>query len=392
MPLGRSCRLVRRVAGGVLTCIVMLPTAYHPREATSQEPQNWALSADSRGRRLVRDNEGLCTTCVRLEELAVLGDTVGHGFLQPSRLVTRDDLGRYWIGQVESLKVYASDGRFLREVGRAGEGPLEFRRVAFVHAGSDGHVRVLDPRNVRESVIDANFALIEEQRLPGRIASTYSTAALAGGYVVNSWVTSAGMIGLPLHIIRGDKVVRSFGLSDATGPLDAFRSLRVVAARSDGIIAAASRFAYSVEVWDSSGSRLVDFHHEISLNDVEVKQAPYNLTDHPKPHELMAIRFDDAGRLWVLFRMMRNGWERQYEPQQFPNGMVGIRRRLSSTLNSIYESRLDVIDLRSGTVVVRAHLPGLFDAFVGEGLLLEQRELPNAEIQLAVWRLTINDP
>ena len=93
------------------------------------------------------------------------------------------------------------------------------------------------------------------------------------------------MTGLPfLHIIRGEEVVRSFGMSDATGPHDAFRSLRILAARSDGVIAAARRVAYTVEMWDSSGSRLVELHHEASLNEVEVRQVPYNLTDHPMPN------------------------------------------------------------------------------------------------------------
>lgn len=333
----------------ILICIVMLATAYRPREAKSQESQQWALSADNRGRRLVRDDEGLCTTCVQLVELAVLGDTIGDGFIQPSRVVTRDSLGRYWIGQGESLKVYDFDGRFLREVGRAGEGPLEFGRVAFTKAVPDGRVHVLDPRNLRETVIDANFALLEERRVPRQFASLYSAAALHGDYVVNAWVTSAETIGSPLHIIRGEEVVRSFGLSDATGPLDAFRSLRVVAARSDGVIAAAQRFDYSVEMWDSSGSRLVEFHHDVDLNAIEVKQAPYNLTDHPKPHEVMAVRFGDNDRLWVLLRVMRGGWERQYALRALPGGQVGISRRPNSTLDSIYQSRLDIVDMRSGT-------------------------------------------
>ncbi len=351
--------------------------------------QEWARSADIHGRRLIRDDEKLCTVCAHLEELAVLGDTEGEGFIQPSRIVTRDSLGRYWVGQSESLKVYDTSGRFLREVGRAGEGPLEFGRVAFAHAGSDGRVHVLDPRNRRESVIDENFALMEEQRIPNRFASLYNAAALNQDYIVNAWISSADMIGLPLHIIRGEEIVRSFGLSDATGPLDAFRSLRLVAARPDGVIAAAKRFDYSVEIWDTRGNRLVEFQHETDLNEVEVKQAPYNLTDHPKPHEVMAVRFVDD-RLWILFRMMRDDWKRQYELRRLPGGQTGIRRRPDSWLDSIYQSRIDVLDMQSGTVVARVDLPGLFEAFVEDGLLLEQRELPNAEIQLAVWRIAID--
>ena len=378
---------MNRVVGGVLICGMILFAAGRPREAESQESRNWGLSGDSRGRHLVRDDESLCTTCAGLEELAVLGDMAGDGFIQWSRVATQDSLGRYWIGQGESLKVYDSDGRFLREVGRAGQGPEEFVRIVLVRADSDGRVHVLDPRNTRESVFDANFALVEEQRLAGRAASLFSVAALDGGHVAN---TAADITGSPfLHIVRGEEVVRSFGMSDATGPYDAFRSLRVLSARSDGVIAAARRHNYAVEMWDSGGSRLVELHHEERLNEAEVRQVPYNLTDHPMPHEVIAVRLDDADRLWVLFHMMRDGWERHFEPQEFPGGQVGIRRRSNSTSYSIYESRLDVIDLQSGTVVVRALLPGLFEAFVGDGLLLEYRELPNTE-QLAVWRVTID--
>ena len=375
---------------GRLLIAVLLVTAANaaiPSAALAQ--RNWALPGDSRGRHLVRDAEDLCKTCVQLEELAVLGDMTMDGFIQWSRVATQDSLGRYWIGQGQSLKVYDPAGRFLREVGRAGEGPLEFGRVVFARAHSDGRVHVLDPRNGRESVIDANFALSEEQRLPARFPSFNSVAALNGDYVANAWVLSPEGIRLPLHVIRGQEVVSSFGVSDATDPYDVWRSLRILAARPDGVIAAAERFAYTVEVWDSGGSRLVDLHHEVTLNEVEVKQAPYNLSDHPPPHEVIAVRFDGAGRLWVLFHMMRDGWQRHYEPQEFPGGQTGIKRRSDSTLDSIYESRLDVIDLQSGTVVARAQLPGHFEAFVGDGLLLQYRELPNTE-QLAMWRVTID--
>ena len=369
--------------------IAMLPVtaAIGAIPSTAPAQQNWALTGDSRGRHLVRDAEDLCTTCARLEELAVLGDMTGDGFIQWSRVATRDSLGRYWIGQGQSLKVYDSDGRFLREVGRAGEGPEEFVFIAVVRTGADGRVNVLDPRNTRESVFDGNFALVEERRLPGRAASLFSAAELNGGYVAN---TPAEVTGSPfLHIIRGEEILHSFGASDATGPHDAFRSLRIVAARPDGVIATARRVEYAVEMWDAGGTRLVELHREAPLNEVEVRQVPYNLTDHPKPHEVIAVRLDDADRLWVLFRMMRDGWEQHYEPRVYPDGQVGIRQLPNSTTDSIYESRLDVIDLQSGTVVVRARLPGLFEAFMGDGLMLEHRELPDTE-QLAVWRVTID--
>jgi hypothetical protein len=371
-----------------LIAILVVTTPVVALPSSAQESRIPALPGDGGARHPVRDADDLCTTCVQLDELAVLGDMTGDGFIQWSRVATRDSLGRYWIGQDESLKVYDAAGRFLREVGRRGEGPGEFGRVTFAHTGSDGRVHVLDPRNVRESVFGADFALVEERRLPGTPAS--NATALNGGYVVNAWIRSPDGLGSPLHVIRSEEVVRSFGMSDATGPQDEMRSLRKLAARSDGVIAAAPRFDYSIEMWDSGGSLLVELRHEERLNEVEVRQVAYNLTDHPMPHEVMAVRFDAAGRLWVLFRMVRDGWERYYEPRELPGGMAGVSRRPNWTWDSVYESRLDVIDLRSGMVVARTQLPSRFEAFMGDGLLLEYRELPNT-VRLAVWRVTVGE-
>lgn len=106
----------------------------------------------------------------------------------------------------------------------------------------------------------------------------FSAAELNGEYVANTPAETTGS--LFMHFIRGEEVRHSFGASDATGPYDVFRSLRIVAARPDGIIATARRVDYTVEMWDSSGSRLAELHHEARLNEVEVRQVPYNLTDH----------------------------------------------------------------------------------------------------------------
>lgn len=373
----------------MLVCLLMcaqLPLgACRPGET---EAVDWAQSGDSLKRRVVVDDRRICTTCVRLVELVVLGDSIGDGFIQPSRVVTQDSLLRFWVAQGESVKVFDHEGRFLREVGRAGEGPSEFAAVTFAHTDERGRVHILDSSNLRESVFDERLNLLDDARLPA-IGFMYNVAALADGYVVNAWAATADMIGLPLHIVRDGQVIRSFGATEATGPLDAFRSIRILATDGAGTIASAQRFAYSVEVWNASGDRLYEFRHERALNRHEVRQALYNVTDNPIPHEIRAIRLDEVGRLWVLLRLMRDGWERHFEPRVYADGQVGLQRRADVARDSVYVSRLDVVSLQSGTVMARQELPGLFDAFVGDDLLLEQRFLQHDEPQIVVWQAGI---
>ena len=83
---------------------------------------------------------------------------------------TLDDLGRLWIGdsQAREIRVFDAEGRFVRVVGRPGEGPGEFERVEAVRRGPDGHIWVSDSDLRRFEVFDTAGTRVGGHRMPGR--------------------------------------------------------------------------------------------------------------------------------------------------------------------------------------------------------------------------------
>lgn len=57
-------------------------------------------------------------------------------------------------GQAQEVRVFDSEGRFLRTIGRKGEGPGEFEGAVAVHFDRDDRIWVVDARNARYEVFD----------------------------------------------------------------------------------------------------------------------------------------------------------------------------------------------------------------------------------------------
>ncbi len=82
-----------------------------------------------------------------------------------------DRYGRFWLfeGQAQEIRVFDSDGRFIRTVGRKGEGPGEFNQVIGMTWGPDDHLWLVDPSNNRLSVVDTTGAFVASHPTIGGI-------------------------------------------------------------------------------------------------------------------------------------------------------------------------------------------------------------------------------
>lgn len=97
------------------------------------------------------------TTGWKLAEVTrISGGAEGPGELQVPNDAAVDGDGRVYVAERvrPAIKVYGPDGRFLRTIGREGEGPGEFER-AFVAVTGD-HLYVHDPRSSRTSLFDTS--------------------------------------------------------------------------------------------------------------------------------------------------------------------------------------------------------------------------------------------
>lgn len=85
------------------------------------------------------------------------------------RSLAVDPLARIYVVEAQSqeIRVFGSDGRHVRTIGRKGGGPGEFQRALHAAFGPDGRLWVADPANGRVSVMDTTGSLVDSHPMPG---------------------------------------------------------------------------------------------------------------------------------------------------------------------------------------------------------------------------------
>lgn len=114
----------------------------------------------------------------KIEEAARIGsmDATGPELIGAVSCIEVDREGRLWVleQQTQELRVFASDGHWVRTIGRKGGGPGEFQQVMGMGWGPDGNLWVVDPQNNRISMIDT----------AGNFVASHHTI---GGFIMMPW-------------------------------------------------------------------------------------------------------------------------------------------------------------------------------------------------------------
>jgi hypothetical protein len=235
-----------------------------------------------------------------------------------------------------------------------------------------------------------DFELEREQRLP--FADFFSAALLTAGgdYAFNAWLPTQDAAGLAVHVLRDDTLIRSFDAPVDAVRVDEFQLLRSLTTDQKGNVFAVPRFSYRVAAFDSSG-RDLSVVVGPRLNTKPVTDVRYNLTDNPIPNEIVAILADRQDRLWVLSRRVRENWRVHLVETVLPDGTLGLKVRPGKTVtgDSLYSSRIEVIDLNAGKFLARTDLNRLVDGFIDEGLLYQNTENDEGIPRIAIWRIQL---
>jgi len=349
---------------------------------------NWMAERDSTGFLPVQDSPDICRNCIVLEKLAELGDADGPGYVERTQAVLQDGLGQYWVHQRDELKVFASTGGFLRVVGRAGQGPMEWSRPLPVFRDDAGNVHIIDEGNDRETIVTPQFELVEERPIPGGDLNALAPLSKAGQYVVNMWRGTDKAIGFPLHIAEGEDVLRSFGVSGDKSQQDSFKSRRRLAIDRFGRVFSAKDYEYEIEVWTETGDRIGGLQGPV-LNRSEVKPSFFNRDDNPLPNVIIGLQAVDSTMLLVVSRRPVENWRDHYEDRTYPGVGVGLVLKEGSTPDKVYTARIEFIDLRTRTIIARQDQEEGFSRLVGPGLLLEDRTQDLARPHLGIWRVRL---
>lgn len=336
---------------------------------------------------IVYEEAGTCGDCVRMTPLFSLGDTAtfraGPAALEAARYVAMDGAGSYWIGQINSFKVFDSTGELLGDLGRQGQGPGEFANYPGP-AFSDGlgNVHIIDVRNARESVFNSARELIDEYPL---VATVYAAAALSqpDRRVVNANVHMPSSAGLPLHIVEDDSIQLSFGGADGETLVRDFDLQRIVRAGPTGRICAGERYHYVVTCWDGEGRLLARFEGPV-LNDPPVEAGVVTMAQG-LPAQIADLYLADDGRLGVLRHQRSATWRSHVSEAVAPNGAIGIKIENSDL---IYDAYLDVLEESSGRLISTQRLDVPLIGFLRPGLAWQLQHTAAGAPYVTIWRLS----
>lgn len=289
-----------------------------------------------------------------------------------------------------SFMVYPATGGSAERVGRAGEGPGEYRYVRWVrpHRRSPA---VFDGQARRLTVLDASFDVVRTVVLPG-IPQWDAVVLDDSTYVVNMVVPTSDRIGYALHTVDGrGKAVRSFDeLPGGYGtPGSDVKLMRNVGRGRDGTVWSAHYSKYQVDLWNpATGGKLRSLVRNAEWFPEHVQGSRTN-PEEPALPRIIGVAEDQRGRLWIMISVASDGW---------PAGLVKTaddahpefgEYTLPNDLDNVFDTVVEVIDPVAGRVIASATFDEAF-LFVGAGWAASQEDGASLAPRLQIWRLTLN--
>jgi hypothetical protein len=328
-----------------------------------------------------------CDTCsIQLTAIATLGadsDSVGFDAFATLASGPEHELLVAPVGGGSSIGRYARDGRLLGTVGRAGHGPGEFEGVRRVVRGRSDSLLVLDDRL---TVLTPTFAFVRSANLPAEIASADELVVLANGSVVlNGRGPKVPPLVLVTPALDHSRAI-DLPMTDRAPP-GADRSYALTRDGSGGFWAARAAYRYELLHVDSSGTlrdSLTPFSswYESWTYDPASRR---NSTQSPPHTRIGGIWRDAAGRLWVIGASADRNWK----PVQRAGRVAEAAIPSLSTWSTLFDSHVDVIDPKDGSVVASRAYDGILQGFTSDGLIWEVREEPSGGVTLRVIRASL---
>lgn len=331
-----------------------------------------------------------CTGCeVGLEEVAVLGGVeAGEGFVGRPHVVLQFPDGRYLLADRHDqgrLKFYDPDGRFLRSVGREGEGPGEYQIIQSVTRLEDGSLEVWDLGQLRITRLGPDFEVIETTRI--ELNGVWVAALPDRSRVMVSMIPTPGSAGLPLHWIDpsgGHR--RSFGADPPIEDLrDWERHIRHIAPASDTSVWAAHYLAYVLEEWSISGTLLRRLERNVDWFP-PVDDGGWVDSESPPNPSNRQIHANEDGSIWVATWIADEDWRDGLQQRRDPYGRsyTGYNQENPGWY---FDTVLELIDPDAGAVLGSVRVDEAIMGFVNDTLAYGYRMEGEAELSIPIFRM-----
>ncbi|NOT08888.1 MAG: 6-bladed beta-propeller [Gemmatimonadales bacterium] len=305
--------------------------------------------------------------------------------------VWRDSRGRYFVLQPNKEEmpiVFDRGGRFLRRIGRKGDGPGEFRFAAHGTVDAADSIFIVDWVG-RASVFSPDFKYVRSFPFPQGVRSM--VVLRNGDLLANALVSDRQTIGLPFHLFRRDGN-RYAAAGDRSRPYihtENYRlAHRVTPAAAGGFWSVPRIGDYHLEYWNALGKReahfrsspdwFVELPPDIGLRD------PFKLD--PPVSMIEAIWEDRSGLVWVVTRVAdpKRHLARQ-DTVRTPEGKAVVPSDLDRTSDSIIE----VIDPRTHRVMAWHRFDEYLHFAVGGGRVANVRTRPDGFVTIRIMNVSL---
>ena len=284
-----------------------------------------------------------CAECrITLDTVASIGGLHGQGLgvVTENSAVAMDGRGRVLVSELREneFSVFDGSGRFIRTVGRRGEGPGEYglgiRQIVvgprFLHVFENHRGRTL---------LDHDFNVVRTDRFPGQVHPGEAYATALEDVVMMSDIPTPESVGHNFHILSLSGETMSFGGNRAVG-------FYVTGDRET--------------MWAQQGlvNRVVRWKLSATPQVVRTIDRTVEAFDRG-PHDRRpgvasgGIRLDENGYLWIRWFTPDPEWtepEVKLQPGQRPPPLPPDQR--------IFDDYLDVFDPRTGQTLARYHSDG----------------------------------
>lgn len=198
--------MVARFLVARVSTIVMLFALCPPVATTGQSTVHW------------RDFKS-CQRCdLTAARTLALGESDGPGAVQSDAIRLVSMTGHGYILHAaggQAFALFDEQGKFIRAIGRRGQGPGEFTAIMGVSFADEGRVIALDYSG-KWSTFTETGALAEEVQLTGVLPGEFQLEGSAATAIVARMDRRPEAVGFPLHrvdLVSG-KVIQRLGISD----------------------------------------------------------------------------------------------------------------------------------------------------------------------------------
>jgi hypothetical protein len=375
--------------GAALGTAVLLMLAVNPLPASGQMEVRVVESTIPNG-------------TVSVQRIALLGDRYGPGIIGEVAALTRLDDGRYVVVSHPNdyeMSVFDSLGTFKQKLGRAGDGPGEFRFIRWLQPAG-GNLHVIDIRQARRTVYSPDFRVLESQRLPA-LSNPLMGATMVGDslLVVNAIVRSPERVGFLLHSVAfgpsEGHIVRSYGEASDGYRWDVpeGRYMRRIGNARSGNVWSAPWTAYAVEEWDPAGHLVRTVMRAAEWFPPHLgEDGPLSPGRPPLPR-IMDVKEDDSGRLWVLVRVSSDNWGAGLQAEGAGAHHPELDGRYAVADPELaFDSIIEVIDPGSGHLLASSRFDRPFFQFVGDAYIaLSRTDLQKERHVIEVFRVDLQE-